>query len=54
MGTQPGLLELFLSLKHQKQDTIQKDGNMKEGHFVVDSNSCLHSILDMIDPAQQV
>lgn len=62
--TQPGLLELLLSLKPTSQkpstgtgQTSQTSGTKDErekGVCQVDHNSCLQAVLDMIDPTQQV
>ena len=67
MGTQPGLLELLLSLKPTSQkpssqstgagQTGQTSGVKDQGEKAVcqvDHNSCLQAVLDMIDPTQQV
>lgn len=70
MGTQPGLLELLLSLKPPSQkpssqitgagqtgQASQTSGAKEErekGVYQVDYNSCLQAVLDMIDPTQQV
>ena len=70
VGTQPGLLELLLSLKPTSQkpssqstgagqtsQASQTSGAKEErekGLYQVDHNSCLQAVLDMIDPAQQV
>ena len=58
MGTQPGLLELLLSLKisptlENPNDKTQVSGGDKRT-CKIDNNSCLIPIMDMIDPDQQV
>ena len=49
MGTQPGLLELFLSLNlRRKNDSTSQKKEM------IGPDSCLYPVLNMIDPKQQV
>ena len=49
MGTQPGLLALFLSLKqHRPTDSNSQKKEM------IGPDSCLYPVLTMIDPDKQV
>ena len=49
MGTQPGLLALFLSLKqHRPTDSTSQKKEM------IGPDSCLYPVLTMIDPDKQV
>ena len=52
IATQPGLLELLLALKPRKEGG--KDEVIRRSSHIVDSDSCLRPVLDMIDPDQQV
>ena len=55
IGTQPGILELFLSLKKRPDKSGNKENKGGETIvYYVDEDSCLWPVLDMIDPELQV
>ncbi len=54
IGTQPGILELFLSLKKRPDKSANKEKGGETIVYCVDQDSCLWPVLDMIDPELQV